>query len=209
MSFSELLNGSAWTRIKPAIMETRESLTDILYIKNTIEDTIYKIYSGFSALNIINGDLTITKETGEILTYKPHDEVLLINNNDTNLLYNDTVLLNFNKIKKVGKLDYIDNMVQNIDSIKINIELNIFYNYVGAEYAPRFNLNIFQNNIIINTKYNGLNDVADGVNNLYYNIIIDVNNNDLIKFELSKDTVENSTNNIIIKKNSFIKIKTL
>ena len=88
------------------------------------------------------------------------------------------------------------------------IELNIFYTYTDTDFAPRYELNIYKNNLIVNKYYCGMNDTTDTVNNLYIISVIDVSNNDILKIIMSKDNIENSTNHIKIMKNSFINYKT-
>jgi len=92
---------------------------------------------------------------------------------------------------------------------KIMIEINIFYTYNNADFAPRYELNIYKNNILLNKHFCCLNDTVNTVNNLYLVSVVDISNNDKIKIIMIKDNLENSTSKINILKNSFINYKTL
>ena len=138
------------------------------------------------------------------------NKVLFMQLNDTIYDYDDTLELQFNKYKQDGNIDVYNGVVSiGNSSQKIMIEINIFYKYYNdAEFAPRFTLNIYKNNILLNTHYCGLNDNIETVNNLYLVSVIDVSNNDKLKIMMIKDGLENSTSKINILKNSFINYKT-
>ena len=138
------------------------------------------------------------------------NKVLFMQLNDTIYYYDDTLELQFNKYKQDGNIDVYNGVVSiGNTSQKIMIEINIFYKYYNdAEFAPRFTLNIYKNNILLNTHYCGLNDNIETVNNLYLVSVIDVSNNDKLKIMMIKDGLENSTSKINILKNSFINYKT-
>jgi hypothetical protein len=136
------------------------------------------------------------------------NKVLFMQLNDTIYEYDDTLELQFNKYKQDGNIDVYNGVVSIGNTSKIMIEINIFYKYSNAEFAPRFTLNIYKNNILLNTHYCGLNDNVETVNNLYLVSVLDVSNNDKIKINMIKDGFENSTSKINILKNSFINYKT-
>ena len=138
------------------------------------------------------------------------NKVLFMQLNDTIYDYDDTLELQFNKYKQDGNIDVYNGVVSiGNSSQKIMIEINIFYKYYNdAEFAPRFTLNIYKNNILLNTHYCGLNDNIETVNNLYLVSVIDVSNNDKIKIKMIKDGLENSTSKINILRNSFVNYKT-
>ena len=115
----------------------------------------------------------------------------------------------FLKMKQDGNVDVTTNGIVKVSiPTKIMIELNIFYTYTDTDFAPRYELNIYKNNVIVNKYYCGMNDTTDTINNLYIISVIDVSNNDILKIVMSKDNIENSTNHIKIMKNSFINYKT-
>lgn len=138
------------------------------------------------------------------------NKVIFIQLNDTEYLYDDELsLMMFSKMKQDGNVDVTTNGIVKVSiPTKIMIELNIFYTYTETDFAPRYELNIYKNNLIVNKYYCGMNDTTDTINNLYIISVIDVSNDDLIKIVMSKDNIENSTNHIKIMKNSFINYKT-
>ena len=138
------------------------------------------------------------------------NKVIFIQLNDTEYLYDDELsLMMFSKMKQDGNVDVTTNGIVKVSiPTKIMIELNIFYTYTDTDFAPRYELNIYKNNVIVNKYYCGMNDTTDTINNLYIISVIDVSNDDLIKIVMSKDNIENSTNHIKIMKNSFINYKT-
>ena len=85
------------------------------------------------------------------------NKVLFMQLNDTIYDYDDTLELQFNKYKQDGNIDVYNGVVSiGNSSQKIMIEINIFYKYYNdAEFAPRFTLNIYKNNILLNTHYCG------------------------------------------------------
>ena len=138
------------------------------------------------------------------------NKVIFIQLNDTEYLYDDELsLMMFSKMKQDGNVDVTTNGIVKVSiPTKIMIELNIFYTYTDTDFAPRYELNIYKNNVIVNKYYCGMNDTTDTINNLYIISVIDVSNNDILKIIMSKDNIENSTNHIKIMKNSFINYKT-
>ena len=138
------------------------------------------------------------------------NKVIFIQLNDSEYDYDDELsLMMFSKMKQDGNVDVTTNGIVKVSiPTKIMIELNIFYTYTDTDFAPRYELNIYKNNVIVNKYYCGMNDTTDTINNLYIISVIDVSNDDLIKIVMSKDNIENSTNHIKIMKNSFINYKT-
>ena len=138
------------------------------------------------------------------------NKVIFIQLNDTEYLYDDELsLMMFSKMKQDGNVDVTTNGIVKVSiPTKIMIELNIFYTYTDTDFAPRYELNIYKNNVIVNKYYCGMNDTTDTINNLYIISVIDVSNDDILKIVMSKDNIENSTNHIKIMKNSFINYKT-
>jgi hypothetical protein len=115
----------------------------------------------------------------------------------------------FAKMKQDGTVDIDRNGIVKVNvNTKIMIETNIFYTYSDAEFAPRYQLNIYKNNVLSNTYYCGMNDTTTTTNNIYILSVLDVVNDDIIKINMVKSNIENSTNKIKILKNSFINYKT-
>ena len=83
-------------------------------------------------------------------------------------------------------------------------EINIFYWY-EAEFAPRYDLNIYKNDVLVHTS---MGDNVDNINNLFLVTVIDVKNDDKLEIKFIKDTIESSTDDILILKNSYVQYKT-
>jgi hypothetical protein len=138
-------------------------------------------------------------------------KVIFVQPFDMEYKYDDTIALSFPKLKQDGAIDITNGIIKTGVPTKVMIEINIFYTYsnIDTEFAPRYQISIINNDILINNHPNlGTNDSVDTVNNLYILSVIDVANDDKIKIIMSKDTTEISTNVIKIMKNSFINYKT-
>ena len=135
------------------------------------------------------------------------NKVIFLQRDNMNCEYNDEIELSFPKYKQDGSLDMNDGIVKVSVNTKVMIEINLFYKYT-AEFAPRYELNLFKNNVKINTHYCGMNDTVVNTNNLYIVSVCDVVNDDVIKIVLNKDRSEDSTDFIDILKNSYIIYKT-
>jgi hypothetical protein len=138
-------------------------------------------------------------------------KVIFVQAIDREYTYDDTIDLSFPKLKQDGAIDITNGIIKTGVPTKVMIEINIFYTYsnIDTEFAPRYQISIINNDILINNHPNlGTNDSVDTVNNLYILSVIDVANDDKIKIIMSKDTTEISTNVIKIMKNSFINYKT-
>ena len=136
------------------------------------------------------------------------NKVIFLQRDNMNCEYNDEIELSFPKYKQDGSLDMNDGIVKVSINTKVMIEINLFYKYTNSEFAPRYELNLFKNNVKINTHYCGMNDTVVNTNNLYIVSVCDVVNDDVIKIVLNKDRSEDSTDFIDILKNSYIIYKT-
>lgn len=136
------------------------------------------------------------------------NKVIFVQLDDTTYDYDDTVTLSFMKFKQEGILDVNDGVIKVSSSTKIMIEINIMYRYANTTFAPRYTLNIYKNDVKLNSHYCGMNDVAEGMNNIYIVSVVDVNNDDVITMKMIKDDIEDSTSHIEILKNSYINFKT-
>ena len=144
---------------------------------------------------------------GQILNVEGVNKVVLLQLDDTAYEYDDTLPLIFPKFKQEGSINVINNVVLTTGDTKMIVEVNLFYKY-ASDYAPRYDLNIIKNDELIHTRYCGVSDTTDTINNVYLVIVIDVVNGDTLRIEMSKDTAENSTSIILILKNSYIQYKT-
>jgi hypothetical protein len=135
------------------------------------------------------------------------NKVLFIVNE--NFIYNYNEELKINKYKQDGNFDINNGTFITAMPLKIMIEINLQYNYdISMEYAPRYELNIYKNNILLTKHYCGLSDNIHTVNSLYIVSIIDILNNDKIKFIITQSTPD-SILNVNILKNTFINFKTI
>ena len=136
-------------------------------------------------------------------------KVIFVQPFDIEYKYDDTLVLEYPKMKQDGSIDVNNGVVKTSIPAKIMIEINMVHTYSDTDFAPRYQISIYNNDILINNHPNlGTNDSVDMINNLYILSVIDVVNDDKIKIIMSKDTTEISTNVIKIMKNSFINFKT-
>lgn len=136
-------------------------------------------------------------------------KVIFVQAIDREYTYDDSIDLSFPKLKQDGAIDITNGIIKTGVPTKVMIEINMFYTYSNTDFAPRYMISIYNNDILINNHPNlGTNDSVDTINNLYILSVIDVVNDDKIKIVMSKDTTEISTNVIKIMKNSFINFKT-
>jgi len=137
-------------------------------------------------------------------------KIIFMQLNDIEYDYLDVLPLSMLvKTKQDGNVDISENGIVKVNvNTKIMIETNIFFTYSDAQFAPRYQLNIYKNNFLSNTYYCGMNDTTTTTNNVYIISVLDVVNDDIIKISMVKNNIENSTNKIKILKNSFINYKT-
>ena len=141
------------------------------------------------------------------LNYKIN-KVVFMQVNDVTYDYDDTIEIIFNKYSQTGNIDVINGVLYPGDNSKLLLEINLFYKYVDADFAPRYVLNLYKNDILLNKHYCGMNDNTENVNNIYLVDVLDVVIGDKIKVLMIKDSSENSTSKINILKNSFLNYKT-
>jgi hypothetical protein len=122
--------------------------------------------------------------------------------------FNDNVLeLIFPLYKSDGTTFQFTNSIFKSSSAsqKIILQIDILYKWLDVEYPPRFNFNLMINDNIYMSRNLGISDEMD-INNFIFNLIIDIKNNDTIKFMFVTD-FEND-NFIEIISNSHIILKT-
>jgi hypothetical protein len=146
--------------------------------------------------------------TGQILNVEGVNKIVFLEDYDTTYTFDDEVKINFPKFKQAGSINMTNNIVQTFTNIKLQVEINIYYKYDNTDFAPRFDLNIYKNSVLIHTRYCGVGDNIDTINNVFLINVIDVKNNDLLEIKFIKDSLENSTDHIIILKNSYVQYKT-
>lgn len=135
----------------------------------------------------IAGD--IAKPISNIKPIIEKSSIMFLQENNIIKIFNNELELNFNLYSYSGsQFNFKDNIFKSLTlNQKIIFELNLFYKWIDVEYPPRFILNIVKNNKIYITRRLGINDELD-TNNIYLNLIIDIDNNDEIKFILNRDS---------------------
>jgi len=135
----------------------------------------------------IQGD--IAKPISNIKPTTDKSYIMFLQEDNIIKSFNNELELKFNLYSFYGsQFNFKDNIFKSlILNQKIIFELNLFYKWIDLDYPDRFILNIIKNNNIYITKRLGINDTLD-TNNIYLNLIIDVNTEDTIKFILNRDS---------------------
>ena len=131
-------------------------------------------------------------------------------------LQEDTIIKKFNNnilelvfplYKKDGTTFQFINSIFKSSSLtqKILLQVDILYKWIDVEYPPRFNFNLMLNDKLYISRNLGISDEMD-INNFILNLIINIKNNDTLKFVFVAD-FEND-NFIEIVSNSHIILKT-
>ena len=68
------------------------------------------------------------------------NKVLFIQPHDITYIYDDTLELEFDKYKQDGNFDITNGVVSTVITLKVMIEINLFYTYDEADFAPRRHL---------------------------------------------------------------------
>lgn len=91
------------------------------------------------------------------------------------------------------------------ESMKLHLKINIMYFWTGAEYPPRFSLEVKKNADILFRISKGITDSTDEMNKMYEDLLIDLSRGDQLKITIFKDQIE-THDSIMILKNSYISI---
>lgn len=146
----------------------------------------------------INGKSTYIEATTEQIN------IIFLQQDNIILDFVDNELnLNFQTYRNSG-IDFTNNIYKN-DTNKIIFNLNLYYQWVNAEYPPRMIFIIEKNDIPYITTNISVDDTLD-INNLSINIIIDLKRYDKLRFLLKKE--DNDINKIKILSNSNYNLKT-
>ena len=134
----------------------------------------------------IAGD--IAKPISNIKQTIDRSQLMFLQEDNIIKIFNNNLELNFNLYSISGyQFNYKDNIFKSLTlNQKIIFELNLFYKWLNVDYPPRFTLTIVKHNINYITRQLGINDTLD-TNNIYLNLIIDINSEDNIKFILNRD----------------------
>jgi len=139
--------------------------------------------------------------------YNKEKNIYLLNDNLIKIFNEDILDINFELYKKKGsKINFINNIFNLTNNIKIMLKIHINYEWFDIDYPPRFNFLIILNDETFIEYSYGINDDLT-TNKIYFSLILDVKNNDKLNFILKLDTEKNI--NIKLLKNSFYIIKTL
>lgn len=152
-------------------------------------------------MSSINGNyslrnITLTKP------YVEKPEITFLQEDDIELKFNDELELNF-KLYKKNNFEFNGRYYGK--NTKIIYDLNLYYQWLNAEYPPRFTFKILKNELVYLTRYLGINDSLE-TNNINLILIIDINNGDKLKFILKKDDLQNNTIKILDNSNYSLKI---
>ena len=116
--------------------------------------------------------------------------------------FDDVLILNF-QLYSNGSIPFIENRYSGLSPIKCYFDINVKYFWKNARSPPRFYLKVKVQDIVIYDIYKGVGDYATKMNKIDERILIDLEPNDIITVELSKD-ISNVNDDIEILKNSFL-----
>ena len=122
---------------------------------------------------------------------------------DTEFRFEHVLDIEFPLYRKTQTFDKNQYKGQNNQKYSLNVNLN--YEWIldaDTRIAPRFKINVYVNEKLIQTKAHGVYDRLNHVNILDENFILDLNRNDTIRITL----VQSDNDDISIKKNSFYKV---
>ena len=91
--------------------------------------------------------------------YEPQkiDRVIFLSSSDVFTEFKDSYTLSFPKYSKSGNTDFNDSMYSGTAS-KLNISVNVVYQWINMNNAPRYNLEIVKNNIVDKRRSLGISD---------------------------------------------------
>ena len=109
---------------------------------------------------------------------KLKDTLYLIANTNT-FTFDETIdLLPLFETHTNGAVSF-NNQIYTRSSIKIHLKININYSWVGAEYPARYSLVVMKNNTeTLFSIYEGVNDSVERMNELFEDVLIDLNHGD-------------------------------
>jgi hypothetical protein len=200
MSLNHLVNGLSNFKLP---IYVKEITTDTLYIK--LKDT--EEYISFKLPNIGN-DTQVLKSNGngtfEWVDNDTNISTVFIIENSQDLVFENKIILSpYFELHRTGNFS-LNNFIQK----KVLINLNIIYMWLNNEIPPDFTLQLLVNDIIVYSNIEGLSDYPNKANKLNDQIMIDINKDDVIKFQLVKDGNDGAINYRIMK-NSFYSIELL
>ena len=135
--------------------------------------------------------------------YEPQkiDRVIFLGSEDIFAEFSSSYTFNFSKYSKSGSTDLIDGMYSGTSN-KLKISVNIVYQWINMDYAPRFDLEVVKNNVVDKRRSLGINDTYLNENILSETFVINVQEGDKIEIRMSKDNDE--SNYLRIENNAYL-----
>lgn len=135
--------------------------------------------------------------------YKPQtiDRVIFLSYEDIFAAFSSSYTFNFSKYSKSGSTDLIDGIYSGTSN-KVKISVNIVYQWINMDYAPRFDLEVVKNNVVDKRRSLGINDTYLNENILSETFVINVQEGDKIEIRMSKDNEE--SNYLRIENNAYL-----
>ena len=135
--------------------------------------------------------------------YEPQkiDRVIFLSLSDILTEFKDSYTLSFPKYSKSGNTDLNDSIYSGTAS-KLKISVNLVYQWINMEYAPRYNLEIVKNNIVDKRRSLGISDTYLDENILSETFIINVRDGDKIEVRITKDNDE--LNYVRLEENAYL-----
>lgn len=138
-------------------------------------------------MSSINGKFNLNNINNKSVSNLQKIELVYLQEDDININFETQHKLQFTLYKKNGSSYFNNSFFKSpLKKQKLIFELHLYYQWLDADYPPRFNFQIIKNNdVYINIRL-GINDTLE-TNYIYNQIIIDLNDNDKIEFFLKKD----------------------
>ena len=129
------------------------------------------------------------------------DRVIFLSSSDILNEFKDSYTLSFPKYSKSGNTDLNDSIYSGTAN-KLKISVNLVYQWINTEYAPRYNLEIVKNNIVDKRRSLGISDTYLDENILSETFIINVRDGDKIEVRITKDNDE--LNYVRLEENAYL-----
>lgn len=144
----------------------------------------------------------ITKDNNKIQTTN-HGHVIFLQDSDINVEFKNEFILDFNKFNITGLIN-VNNFIYTGSSGKVKIDINMVYQWINMDYAPRYDIVIFKNDVVDKRRSFGMMDsyIDENVNDLFF--VINIKNNDKIQIKMLKHNGE--VNMLRIEENSYYEI---
>ena len=138
--------------------------------------------------------------------YEPQtiDRVIFLSSDDIFVEFKDAYTFNFSKYSKSGSTDLNDGIYSG-NSNKLKISVNFVYQWINADYAPRYNLEVVKNNVVDKRRSLGINDTYLDENIINEVFVINAQDGDKVEIRMSKDNEE--SNYMRIEGNAFMEFE--